>query len=239
MKILLCLFLTLPFIGLSQSSSGINASAFRSVQNNQYVIIKKQGKTSINDINGSPFITDDYVKGKIIDTKEDVEVTTSIKYSAYSDKFLIKLDDSDKNFQLPRAERYEYLYEGKRFFILINEQLFDDTDNKYVVKLVDRPELKLYKQYNIELNPGREARNTYDPGEEPSFYRNDKFYLKLAGNETKRLNTERKDFAAQFPANYQADMENFVYDKKLKFRKETLDFDVLRAMRYYLKIKNN
>ena len=238
MKTTLYLLLILPFFSLAQSSNSINANDFRAIQEQQYVNLNSRGKVSLDNIDGSPFITDNFIKGKIIDTKKDIEIAARIKYNGYLDEFLIKLDDENQNFKLPRVERYEYLYKGKRFFILINDKLFKDTGNKYVVKLVNRPELKLYKQYKAKLNPGREARNSYDSGERPGFYRDDQFYIRIADNDLKRLNTERKNFAAQFPANYRADMEDFVYDKKLKFKKETLEFDVLRAMRFYLKIRN-
>ena len=238
MKTILCLLLILPIIGFTQTSSGINANDYRAIQEQQYVNLNDRGKTSLSNVDGSPFITNNFTKGKIIDTKENVEVTARIKYNGYLDEFLIKPEDGNENFKLPRVKRYEFKYQGKRFSILINEQLFNGTDNKYVVKLVNRPELKLYKQYNVELNPGREARNSYDSGKRPSFYRNDKFYLKLANEKIKELKVNRKGFASQFPDDYQSDIEDFVYDKKLKFKPGSLDFDVLRVMRYYLKLKN-
>ena len=238
MKNLFYLLMMLPLIGFTQASNSINSSDYRAIQEQQYVELSKQGKISIEDIEGTPFITDEFVKGTIIDTKKGIEVPALIKYNAYIDEFLIQLDDENQNFKLPRVDRYEFEYRGKRFSILINEQLFDDTDNKYVVELVNRPEVKLYKQYYVELDPGREPRNSYDSGERPSFNRNDNFYLKLPNQPIKKLETNRKSFASQFPAEFRSDIKDFIYDKKLKFKADTAEFDILRVMRYYLNLKN-
>ena len=238
MKTLLYSLIMLPLIGFSQASNSINSSDYRAIQEQQYVELSNQGKMSIEDIEGTPFITDEFVKGKIFDTEKDIEVPALLKYNAFLDEFLIQLDDENQNFKLPREERYEFQYQGKRFSILINDQLFDDTDNKYVVELVNRPEVKLYKQYFVELDPGREPRNSYDSGEKPSLNRNDKFYLKLPGQPIKELETNRKKLAGQFPAEFTSEIKDFIYDKKLKFKPATAEFDILRVMRYYLSLKN-
>ena len=238
MKPLFYLVMMLPLVGFTQASSGINSGDYRSIQEQQYVDLNNQGKVSLDNIDGTPFLTDEYVEGKIIDTKKDVEVPALLKYNAYLDEFLIQLDDENQNFKLPRVERYEYEYKNKRFTILINDQLFDDTDNKYVVELVNRPGVKLYKQYYVELDPGREPKNSYDSGKRPSFNRNDNFYLKLPDQPIKKLQTDRKVFASQFPAEFSSDLKDFIYDKRLKFKSDTAEFDILRVMRYYLKLKN-
>ena len=237
MKSLFYLLMMLPLIAFTQASSGINSSDYRAIQEQQYVEINNQGRTALDNIDGTPFITDEFIKGEIIDTKKEIEVPALLKYNAYLDEFMIQLDDENQNFKLPRVERYEFLYKGKRFTILINDQLFDDTDNKYVVELVNTPEVKLYKQYYVELDPGREPRNSYDSGRKPSFNRNDKFYLKLPNQPIKQLKTDRKEFASQFPAKFSSDIKDFIYDKKLKFKPDTEEFDILRVMRYYLNLK--
>ena len=238
MKNLFYLLLILPVLSLAQSSDALNSNDYRAIQEQQFANTNEQGKISLANIDGTPFITDEFVKGKIIDTKKDVEVPARLKYNAYLDKFLIQLDDENQNFKLPRTDRYEFEYTGKRFSILINEQLFDDTDNKYVVELVNRPEVKLYKLYQVELDPGRASSNSYDSGKKPSFNRNDKFYLKLPDQPIKKLETNRKSFASQFPAEFRSDINDFIYDKKLKFKSDTQEFDILRVMRYYLNLKS-
>lgn len=230
------LILIVPGILLGQATDALNSNDFRAIQEQQFVNIDSRGEIKLADVKGSPFVTKDYVDGKIIDDKKNIKIPVKLKYNAYLDKFLINLDSTEEHFSLPRLERYEYQYQGKRFFILIDKKLFKDTGNKYVQSLIDRPELKLYRQIRFRLDPGRAARNSYETSVPPSFEKDNRFFLKISDQPIKEMALERKDFAGNFPAKYRSKIKDFIYDRKLQFNTKSVYADVLLVLRYYLNL---
>lgn len=231
----LCLF---TFFAMGQVSSSINSGDYRAIQEQQYVNLDDGRDIQLSKIDGSPYVTKDYVSGKVIDTKKDIEIKANLRYNAYKDDFIFNMEGMEEdNYTLPRLERYQYEYEGERFFVLVNDQLFEDTDNKYVTALVDRKDLKLYKRYSRRFKKGREFKSSYKTDIPPKFIPETHFYLKVGDSEFKEIELKRRKVADAFPAKYRKKIKSYIYDRKMKFKDENAQNSLLRLLRYYLTLK--
>ena len=231
----LCLF---TLLSMAQVSSSINSSDYRAIQEQQYVSLENGRDIQLSKIDGSPYLTKDYVPGKVIDTKKDIEIKANIRYNAYKDDFIFSMEGMEEDsYTLPRQERYQYEYEGERYFILVNDRLFEDTNNKYVIALVHKKDLKLYKRYSKRFKRGREFKSSYKTDIPPKFIPETHFYLKAGDNAFKEIELKRRKVADAFPPKYRKKVKSYIYDKRLKFKDESAQNSLLRLLRYYLTLE--
>jgi hypothetical protein len=212
----------------------MNSSDYGVILEQKYVNLDNGRDVKLSKIEGSPYLTKNYVSGKVIDTKKDNEINAGIRYNAYKDNFILKMKGAEDTYTLPRKERYQYDYDGERYFIFINEKLFKNTDNKYVIALVDKKDLKLYKRYSRRFKKGRDFKSSYNTDIPPKFIPKTIFYLKLGNNTFKEIELKRRKVAHAFPPKYRKKIKSYIYDKRLKFKDESAQNDLLRLLRYYL-----
>lgn len=193
---------------------------YRNIQN--FNVTFKNSTVDLSQINGSPFLTDEFSSGKIIDTKKGMDVPILLRYDVLNDVFEIKINKSDTELKsLERSFNYEYQLNGEKFILIqspktLNE-LHYNTGNGYVAELTDsQKETVLYKRYFAEKKEGKKAQSTYQKDTPPSIDVDYRFIIKF-GKQFVKAEAHKKRVLDAFPDQRNV-LKKYIKTKKLKFR---------------------
>ncbi|WP_372776160.1 hypothetical protein [Mangrovibacterium sp.] len=107
------------------------------------------------NVDGSPFLADDFVPGEVIIDDSISYESVPLRYNIYTDKIEFKNNQD----QITEIDSPDHLYKfnlGARYFELIEYTEEGQTDRGILELLVDG-HLKLYKKYNLEFQQAQKA----------------------------------------------------------------------------------
>lgn len=222
MKKIIRLSLILFCVSLNaQIGIEFNPSDLQSV-NTYNSLNTKSGFIDIDDIIGSPYLDDNFKNGKIIETVNNQIVNTHLRYSIFQDKFEIRPNlNEDKTLALKRSSNYEFIYDGIKVNLVLNNKLFQEKDNGYVFLLLESENdgYNLYKRYTQNFTPPKEAKTSYDT-DKPARLDTDIHYF-ISKNITKdfiELDDHRRRILDSFDSNLKSEMKDFMKSKNYKLR---------------------
>ncbi len=222
----------------AQVSEMMGFRDYRDIADAYYVKLKENSKFDINDINGSPFLNEEFAFGNILDNKSNKKVETFLRYDMYNDVFEIQLDSrSEKINTLERTQNFDYYLNDEKF-ILIKSKVLNvnhyTSGNGYVAELIpENEDAALYKRYYVELKGGSKALTSYQEDIPPSIRKEEMYILKIEGDYYE-LEKDKKDIINTFPDN-QEKLKKYIKDKKFKFRGKgrELQNQMVQLVRYY------
>ena len=237
----LTLFFGLLFLSPSfaQVSEMMGFRDYRDIADAYYMKLKENSKFKIEDIEGSPFLKEDFSLGYIIDTKAENKAQTYLRYDVYNDVFEIRLDPNTESLKtLKRTPRYKYNIGGETFVLINSPQVINEnhytSGNGYVVELTPTDaEAVLYKRYFKELNSGSKALTSYQQDIPPSISSDIRFIIKFKDKYVKADDHKRKILDA-FPDN-QKKIKKYIKNKGFKFRgsDKEVENQMVQVVRYY------
>ncbi|GAA0873533.1 hypothetical protein GCM10009117_26800 [Gangjinia marincola] len=184
-------------------------------------------------INGSPFLNNKFLPGKIIN-KNTLDIqNVYLRYNVYNNFFEVKESDSgDETFSLMK---------NKFIIPSINQQEFYltksiENDENIYVSLVSRlnDNKIILKAYTCEYKEGVIPKSSYDKGRPAKFISNEVYYI--AASEDFKLYKEfdlsKRDLLDIFDDKRDA-LKKFIKQKDLKFKNEN---DLIILINYYKSI---
>ncbi|RRO23201.1 hypothetical protein [Flavobacteriaceae bacterium 14752] len=239
-KVLVFLFCYLFFAPINaQVSEMMGFRDYRDIADAYFMKLKENAKFDISDIQGSPFLMEDFQMGYIVDTKSENKAQTYLRYDVYNDVFEIRLDPNSESLKtLKRTPRYKYKIGNETFILIespdaINEEHYT-SGNGYVVELTSpEAEAVLYKRYFKELKSGSKALTSYQQDVPPSIDSDSRYIIKFGDNYV-RAEDHRKKILDAFP-DHQKDMKKYIKDKGFKFRgtDREIQNEMIQVVRYY------
>jgi len=243
LTLLFCITYFLP--SNAQISEMMGFRDYRDIADAYFMRLKENSKFDISDIEGTPFLSEDFQTGYIIDTKSDNKAQTFLRYDVYNDVFEIRLDPNSESLKtLKRTPRYQYIINNEKFILIqsadaINEEHYK-SGNGYVVELTSpKANAVLYKRYFKELKSGSKALTSYQEDIPPSIKSGVRYIIKFGDDYVKAESHKRKILDA-FP-DHQKEMKKFIKDKKFKFRGSDREIknEMVQVVRYYNSLKSN
>jgi len=209
----------------------------------EFVVNVGENILNVNEVQGSPFLNKDFKKGVIVDNKNNMEVSTYLRYDALNDTFEIKLNADDEDIKkLPRNFNYQYILNNEKFVLIRSanaiRELHYDIDNGYVIQISEKQDdATLYKRYFIEKKEGKEALSSYQKDTPAKLDLGFRYIIKIEDKYVKAEAKKRRIVDA-FP-NKKGQLEKYIKKKKLKFRgsDEDIEQDLIDLVNYYNSIK--
>ena len=232
----LCLVFSFP--AFSQVSEMMGFRDFRDVADAYYVKFQNNSKFDLSDIQGSPFLNEEFAFGNILENKSMKKVETNLRYDMYKDLFEIQLESGSETINtLDRTKNIDYYLNGEKF-VLIQSRIINinhyDSGNGYVVELIpENDNAALYKRYYVDIKPGSKANTSYEVEIPPSIKKKVMYIVKIE-NDYYELPANKKEIVEVFLDN-QNDLKSYIKEKKFKFKgdeKEVQD-QMVQLVRYY------
>ncbi|WP_121666774.1 hypothetical protein [Mesonia aquimarina] len=187
------------------------------------------------DLNGSPYLNEDFKSGYIEDQAKDKKIKGYLRYRIFDDVFEVKNNPrSDEAMVLKRSEKYVINIGTREFMFLQNLPIrIKGVNNGYVEVLVkDDNGVSLYKRITQDYSPAKKARSTYSSSQKAKLDNNIHYFISSNGNMEVIEAHKRK--AADAFANNNEVLEDYIKENGLKFRgEEDEQKDLIQLVNYY------
>lgn len=183
------------------------------------------------DVEGTPYITEDFVPAKINNSKKIYHV----RYDAYADLMEVKEEDGELTLLDKNREYIVKLNDGSHK--IYQTVTYEDGQRGFAIsKWIDADKNSLYLREKITFSPYIPVRNGYQPAQAP-FYSEVEYayYIKDAKNASVvKLKSRKKPFFATFEGK-EKEVAKFVRNKNLEIKK---DEDLRQIMLFYFLSKD-
>lgn len=218
MKNLLCIFLlTLAWV------TGVNAQAdlqstyeirkaFDFYQHNKSLTELLRNSNSTSAVQGSPYLTEEFINGSIYTTSKTQFVDIPLRYNIYNDQVEFKNNDN-QILAIAVPEVVEKVEFGEYLMEYIPFREGRKISNGFLLVL-EKGEASLYSRQKIVLEPAKSA-GAYQSAEPAQFNRKaDEFYIRVRNEEAKPV-SGKKELLDIF-IDKEKDMAEFIKDNKIK-----------------------
>lgn len=246
MKRILQLSVFLLYLGVYAQGIGseFNPSDLQSI-NTYNSLNTNSGFVDLDNISGSPYLKDNFQKGKIIENENDQVVTTYLRYNIFEDKFEIKPNlNDDKILALKRSSNYEFVYEGDKVKLVLNSKLFKGKSNGYVFTVLDSQNdgYNLYKIYSQDFTEPKKGKTSYDTDKPGRLDTNTMYYIsKDISKGFSELEVNRRKILDAFEPNLKSEMKDYMKSNKYKLRGNDTEVEneLINIISHYNTLLNN
>lgn len=187
------------------------------------------GFIKIDNIIGSPYLEEGFKNGKIIETSKDQVVNTYLRYSIFQDKFEIRPNlNDDKTLSLKRSSNYEFIYDGIKVKLVLNDKLFKEKDNGYVFVILESENdgYNLYKRYTQNFTPPKEAKTSYDTDKPARLDTNIQYFIsKDISEDFTEVEAHRRRIYDAFDSSLKSEIKDFMKSKDYKLRGDNAEVE--------------
>ncbi len=178
------------------------------------------------DINGSPYLNDEFVEGSVYTVQKIQYVEVPLRYNIYNDNLEFKTPNGEiQALATPEIVERAVLGETQMTYL---PYLQANKIKKGFFIILEEGKISLYAKPEITYKPATEPAAYKEP-EPPKFVKNeDKYYLRVGTGEA-QLISNKKDFIAAFPNN-QDKITNYISKNKIKTNKPE---SLTEVVRYY------
>ena len=180
----------------------------------------------ISAIEGSPYVTEAFLPGKIYSGNKVQNQEILLRYNIYND--LIEVEDPSKGTKGPhnsvlKSPTIWVEIAGQKYVYMDNFRDESHTDGSYLILLEEGENYNLYKKYNATLTEARKARNTYERDRPASFSQTTTYYL-LDNSSKSFIEVPSKKSKAR------KEMENLKKGSKSFISKNNIDLESDKGM---------
>ena len=215
--IVFLMFLFVDFVS-AQSNYELR-QAMDLFKTNKLLRDESRGLLTESDIEGSPYLENDFIKGSVYTTAKTQYVDVPLRYNIYNDQLEFKSDDN-KVQALAAPEIIEKVVFGKYEMVYIPYSVAKKIRRGFFIVL-DNGKSSLYEKPKVIFKQPTEA-GAYKEAEPAKFVKGaDEYYIRV-GNSQAKLVGNKKDLLDIFP-DHQKQLEAFIKKHKVKPTKpETL-----------------
>lgn len=185
---------------------------------------------SFDEIEGSPYLTSDYHKSRIIMQGGDTIRNIRLRYNMYHNNFEFIHDQSLYQIKEPhRVRRIEHL--GKLFVFHTLREATGKRKKGFLVKLAEGP-CSLYKHYRVEFEKPEEAQTPFHQDKPPRFDEEDPdYYLKPEDQQyPEKVVSLRKGKFLNFFGPLEKELKDYINEQDIDLKEEK---DLIRFVEYY------
>ncbi len=244
MKKAMLIFFALFYAGFQAVySQALTVNDYRGLVRQSYLnsnldVLNAKGKiVNLEAVNGSPYWSNKFEKGKIIlnDGTNTRSVDTYLRYRIFDDVFEIRKSlSSTKIMGMQRSPNITVILGNKKFVFLQNLPVeIRGTRSGYAMVLIPATNggVALYKRMSQNFIPAVPPKNSYDKGKKARLEENDYYFVKING-ELYRIHADKRAAYKDFP-DHQKELKQFMKKNRIKFRHKEVDADMVRLVNYY------
>lgn len=181
-------------------------------------------------VDGTPYLTEDYVASQIYFKERKKPLKTELRYNAYSDEF--EFVQSGSLFAISNKDQIDSIeYQGKEFVYGKYTDGSGSTHEGFMHRMV-KGDCALYKIYKVEFYEAEPPSTGYDEYEPPRFEEEDPLFCLKMGDDARPKEIEsfrRNKFLNRF-GSLEPELKRFIKDQNIRLRREE---DLIRFIRYY------
>lgn len=182
---------------------------------------------SEKDIEGSPYLNDEFIKGTVYTTSQTKYVDVLLRYNIFSEQIEFKSDDgpvqalvAPETVEMIELGNYKIVYVPYALARKIRRSFFMQIENGDKAVLLSRPQVF----FEDAKKPA-----AYQDAEPPKFIRkSDEYYIRI-GKEAAVLISNKKDLEEVFP-DHKNKVDSFIKKNKVKPNKPER---MVKLVRYY------
>jgi len=210
----------------------------QALEEKEYRRVREDRRAYSEKIEGSPYLTEEYVPSKVFLKNNKKPAKVKLKYNAYADQFQYVQSDREFIVKEEEIDSIEYMNNDFLYTTYINKEsgLFSSSEEKkegYLARLVKGP-CSLFKGFFIEFYKASEAKG-YESSQPPRFENEEPTYYIQFKEDTypREIETFRRNkFLEHFDSSLESKLKNYIKDNNIRLRKEE---DLVQFIRYYNK----
>lgn len=215
-KVLIQVILSVSFILAAGSTFGqmvmMEHRSYDDFLTNQEKSLLQRSILKVSDIQGSPYLDKEFVKGSVI-TRDSIQYqNVPLRYNIYNDEFEFKVNEAKYLAISDPASILQISIEDAVFIYL-------KKNNKYgYYQLLNDDKIKLLLRYNVKFRQANVS-NGISQARPPKFNRgSDTYYIQIGYNEPQKINN-KKDINLIFGTENSA-IKDLIKKEKIDIRKE-------------------
>jgi len=170
-----------------------------------------------SDIEGSPYLDDEFVEGSVYTTSKTQYVGLPLRYNVYNEQVEFKTEDGEIR-AIAEPETVEKIEMGNLELVFAPFSSGRKIRRSYFVVEVDG-QASLYRRPEIMFKEATKAGAYKDPEPAQFVRKNDSYYIRV-GLEPAILVSSKKDLETVFAGEHQKEISNFIRKNKVNPRKE-------------------
>jgi hypothetical protein len=171
------------------------------------------GTLTEKDIEGSPYLTDDFINGTIYTVQKQKYVDIPVRYNIYNDQMEFKTESGEVQ-AMATPEIVERVEFGKYKMAYIPFSYSKKLIKGFFIILQEGEKASLFLRKNMSFKNAEEPA-PYKEAQPPRFVKNpDDYFIRIGMEEAKAVNS-KKDLLEIFP-DYKKDVESFIKKNKTK-----------------------
>lgn len=201
--------------------------------------IEAKGKfVAISDIEGTPYMDDEFKQGQILIGNKDKSVNTFIRYRVFDDIFEVKESESDAEVMDVERSANLTVKIGNKTFVFVEDlpKEIRGAHSGYAQEMIPETEDQagLYKRMSQEYKPEQESKSGYDRPKPPKLIDEDHYFIKIDGT-FYELEPHKKRIVKNLPE-HQKEMKKTVSKNRWKFKKKNRDMEMMSFVNNYNKL---
>lgn len=179
-----------------------------------------------SDIEGSPFLSDDFIKGTVYTTSKTKYMDLPLRYNAYNDQLEFKTPDGQLQ-TMSEPEIVEKIEFGEYNMVYLSYFNAKKIHHGFFIVMVEG-KVSLYSRYEIIFKKADKPA-AYQEAEPASFIKKPACYYFRIGLEQAKKVDNKKELIAIFP-DHNNEIETFIKENKVKVSKPE---SLIKLVKYY------
>ena len=175
------------------------------------------------DIDGSPFLTEQWEQGKIITPSDYVTEIDSMMFNVYDNKLVFNY--KGKVYFLNEGLKIKEFVLGERKFLNLS---LSKNGAEYYEEVYGGKHASLLKKYKCDFLPGKVS-NGMIPGTNDKYMVKSNYYLKDNADQSVKIKTNKSSVLSYCELKRSL-VKTYIKENKLKFKNES---DLITVIKYY------
>jgi len=182
------------------------------------------------DIQGSPYLTDQYLPSKVYFKDREKELSTKLRYNAYSNEFEFTLDNQ-RYVITNKTEIDSIEHLGHKFVYRTYVDQHGNDQEGFMARLVDGS-CTLYKIYSIEFFEAEPPQSGYDEAKPARFEEENPVYSLQCKDDShpKAIESFRRGKFLNRYGSLEKELKRYMRDQNIRLYRED---DLVQFIRYY------
>jgi hypothetical protein len=226
--ILIMLIMVFGAYGQGEHQSTINKTNW--LLRNKEVKMNHENPSMERNVEGSPYLSDDFLPGRVFYKGNKKPVKADLRYNAYSGEF--EFTQGGRDFVISNKSEIDSIqYKGYNFIFGSYKNEAGITRKNFMASLVDG-KCSIYKVYSREFHQAEPPATGYDEAEPARFEEESPVYcIQFGDDEMPHVidSFRRGKFLNHF-GSLEKELKRYIKDQNLRLRRED---DLVAFIRYY------
>lgn len=200
----------------------------QATQMRELLRIRNKGPIELADVDGSPYLNENYQIAELINEKQGTTHKYSVRYNAYLDRMETPKPNGSLG-ALKKASFFIIKMNGSTYRVFEYKNEKQKLVDGYFKLLLDNEKGKLLRRDVKLFQEGKPSRTTFHPPTPAKFVDKVEFYLKFPNQSVVEIPSKKKAFVSLFE-NHRDKVDDFIKKERLKINNQD---DLVKIVKYY------